>query len=276
MAFPVLVVDRDAALEKCPQCRGIERFGELGVIQRFGLVEQEPAIAIGAGDQRIARLGGQRQGPLERFAAVEQQAQRFPVEPLQDEHLRPAEQSGVEGEAGILGRRAHQRHRPAFDERQEAILLRTVEAVNLVHEQQRALAGLRSLVGSREGFLEIGHAAEHGADAFEAHAHAVGQQPCDGGLARTRRAPQDHARQAPGGDHPADRALGTGQVILSDHFAERGGPQAIGQRGILARRIRRCTVREVFGKEIGHWSADIGCSPENCRGDLHGVVKDIS
>ncbi|KKM84610.1 hypothetical protein LCGC14_1297350, partial [marine sediment metagenome] len=50
-----------------------------------------------------------------------------------------AEQSGREREAGVLGGGAHQRHRAALDDGQEAVLLRAVEAVDLVHEQQGAL-----------------------------------------------------------------------------------------------------------------------------------------
>ncbi|WP_409035240.1 replication-associated recombination protein A, partial [Novosphingobium sp.] len=47
---------------------------------------------------------------------------------------------GVEREAGVLGGRADQRYSAAFNERQKAILLGAVEAVDLVHEQQRAPA----------------------------------------------------------------------------------------------------------------------------------------
>ena len=93
-------------------------------------------------------------GPFERLGPVEQLAERGGVEPVEDQHLRAAEQRGVEFEAGVLGRRADQRDRAALDEGQEAVLLRAVEAVDLVHEQQRALARpARALSASAKAFL---------------------------------------------------------------------------------------------------------------------------
>ncbi|GAA3269548.1 hypothetical protein GCM10020258_42320 [Sphingomonas yabuuchiae] len=59
---------------------------------------------------------------------------------MEDQYLRPAQKGGVEFEGGILRRRADQRDRAILDKGQEAVLLRTVEAVDLVHEQQCPLA----------------------------------------------------------------------------------------------------------------------------------------
>ena len=95
------------------------------------------------------------------------------VEPLQYQHLRAAEQRCVECEAGIFGGRADQCNGAAFDERQEAVLLRAVETVNLVHKQQRALARLGGLVCGDESLLQIGNTAKDRTDAFEAHTDAV-------------------------------------------------------------------------------------------------------
>ena len=38
--------------------RRIERLGDLRRVKRFGLVEQKPAVAIGRGDQSLARRSG--------------------------------------------------------------------------------------------------------------------------------------------------------------------------------------------------------------------------
>ena len=73
MALAVLVVDRDAALQQRGQAGGIERLVEVDVEQGLGLVEQEAAVAVGAGDQRVARFGGQRQRPADhRLGALDQ------------------------------------------------------------------------------------------------------------------------------------------------------------------------------------------------------------
>ena len=243
MAFAVLVVDCYAPLEERTQPRRVERFADLRVVKRLRLVEQEPPIAIGAGNERVFRFGSERQRAFERFCTVEQLAQSIVIEPLQDQDLRAAEQCRIERKAGIFRGRADQRHRAAFDERQEAVLLRTVEAVDLVHEQQRTLSRFGRLVGGSEGLLEIGDSAEHRADAFEAHADTVREQSCDSRFARAGRPPQDHARQAARSDHPADCAFGAGQVFLPDDVLQRRRPQPVGEWSVFARRIRGLRLR---------------------------------
>ena len=59
MALAVLVIDRDAALEQRGEAGRIERRGEVHREERLGLVEQEAAVAVGAGDQRVAGIGGE-------------------------------------------------------------------------------------------------------------------------------------------------------------------------------------------------------------------------
>ena len=54
--------------------------------------------------------------------------------------LAPREQGRVDLEVRVLGRRADQRHRPLLDRRQERVLLRLVEPVDLVQEEDRPLA----------------------------------------------------------------------------------------------------------------------------------------
>jgi hypothetical protein len=106
-----------------------------------------------------SRGRGEGQGEAGLFLGAAQQfAQGGRIEPVQDQHLRPAEQRGVEREAGVFGGGADQRDRAVFHHGQEAILLRAVEAVDLVHEQQGAPPGQRHGFGLGEDFLEIGHA----------------------------------------------------------------------------------------------------------------------
>lgn len=135
MPFAILVVDRDAALEEGRQPGGIEWCFELHREQGLGLIEQETAVAVRARHQRVARLGCQRKGTFhQRLGAVEQLGERLMVEPVQDQHLCAAQQRGVELERGVLRRGADQRDRPVLDIGQEAVLLGTVEAVDLVDE----------------------------------------------------------------------------------------------------------------------------------------------
>jgi hypothetical protein len=54
-------------------------------------------------------------------------------------HLRPRDQGAVHREERIFGRGTDEDHPTTLDGRQERILLRLVEAVNLVDEEKSAL-----------------------------------------------------------------------------------------------------------------------------------------
>src|SRR4029079_2989814 len=61
MTFPVLVVDGDAELQEACKAGRIERLLQPDVEQGLGLIEKEPAVAVGTCDQRIAGVRRQRQ-----------------------------------------------------------------------------------------------------------------------------------------------------------------------------------------------------------------------
>ena len=126
MPLAVLVVNRHAALQELAEFRRAERFGDSRGVERFGLIEQEAPVAIGACDQRLARLGSEGEGAFQLLGLFEQPGEGRGIESVQDQHLRAAQKRGVEFEAGVLGGRADQCHHPAFDEGQKAILLRAV------------------------------------------------------------------------------------------------------------------------------------------------------
>ena len=240
MPLAVFVIHRHAPLQELSEGGGIKRFPDPGVIERFRRIEQEAPIAIGTGNKGIAGFRCQGQGAFQFLCPVQQLTQRRVVQPLEDQHLCPAEQCGIKCEAGVLRRRAHQRHCAAFHKGQEAILLGAVETVDFVHKQQGALARLCRPVCRGEGFFEVGHPAEYSRDAFKPHAHAIGQQAGDRGLSRARRPPQDHAGQTARRDHAAYRSLWPGQMILPDHLIERGRAQPVCQRRIGTHYIWGC------------------------------------
>ena len=76
-----------------------------------------------------------------------------------------ADQRAVDGEERVLRRRADQDHDAFFDVGQQHVLLRLVEAVDLVDEQQRLVAGGRQpIAGLVEHLAQFLHAAGHGAE----------------------------------------------------------------------------------------------------------------
>jgi hypothetical protein len=104
----------------------------------------------------------------------------------------------------------------------------------------------------RENLFQIGNSGKDSADRDEPKSNGIGEQTRNAGLASTRRSPQDHRRQAAGSDHPRDRSLGPGQMLLSNDLLQRNRPQAVGER-----RIRRCAIAgwsggQLVGEQIGH------------------------
>src|SRR3546814_18470690 len=69
--------------------------------------------------------------------------------------------------------------------------------VNLIDEEQGALARRRHLLGIGEGLSEIGDAREDRRQRCEAHTHGFGEQPRDRRLAGARRPPEYDRRQLP-------------------------------------------------------------------------------
>ena len=69
--------------------------------------------------------------------------ERVMVEPTQDQHLATRQQGRVDLEARILGRCADESDGAVLHIREEAVLLRPIEAMDLVHEKQRLLPRFR-------------------------------------------------------------------------------------------------------------------------------------
>ncbi len=241
-------------MEERREAGGVERLRQVDRKQGLRLVDQEAAVAVGGRDERVPGLGGERQRPPDQlFGAVEQLAQGRAVEPVQDQHLRPRQQGGVELERGILGGGADEDDGAVLDIGQEAVLLGAVEAVDLVHEQQGLSSHLHMLARFGEHLLEIRDAREDGRDGDEAHADGVGEQPGDRRLAGSGRPPQHHRGELARRHHPPDRAFRPGEMVLPHHLVERARPQTVGERRTVRRRGGgRRRRRRIAGEQIGH------------------------
>src|SRR5438309_3793163 len=95
-------------------------------------------------ERRLVGLKGQM---AETALPITQRALQQAVEILlaqrtQLENLRAGHQRRVDEEKWIMRRRSDQPHRAAFDIRQQNILLRLVEAMNLIDEKNRRLASV--------------------------------------------------------------------------------------------------------------------------------------
>jgi hypothetical protein len=131
-------------------------------------------VASGTGDDVLERLGldGEVHSPepaLVAQGALHDRLQRIVVECLEPEQDAPRHQRGVHLEGRVLGRGADQHHPPVLDRGEERVLLRLVEAMNLVEEQHRPVAPLREPVARRGNHLAyVGNARGHGRHRLEA------------------------------------------------------------------------------------------------------------
>ncbi len=225
--------------------RGVLGVGGLG--GEFEDVQRRARVASGrAGDQQgqLVRNGHvqHRRAPLhdDGDLLVRQRFERV--------ELHPRHQRRVDLEVRVLGRGADQRHQPFLDRRQERVLLRLVEAVDLVEEQDRALPmGSEALAGACEHCAHLGHRGRDRRKLFERGAGPRGHDPRQRRLATSGR-PVEHHRADPVllDREPERRALAE-HVSLADEFLERGRARALGERCRSGHPLVGCV-----GEQIGH------------------------
>ena len=184
----------------------------------------QPALGVGQG---AAQHTGHRDG-LERF---------------QPEQVAAAEQRRVHVETGVVRRRADQPHRALLDVGQEQVLLRFVEAVQLVDEEHGR--GLGPAARRRENFAELGDVGHAGVDAHEPAFRLAGDDLGEARLAAARRAVEEQAAEAVAGNQPGQQVTRLQDVLLPDDLAERPGPHPRRER-----LVRRGFARPVkpFGR----------------------------
>jgi hypothetical protein len=112
---------------------------------------------------------------------------------------------------------------------------------------KRWISSTNSRARLGEHLLEVSDAGEDRRDGDEAHAHGVGEQPGDGGLAGAGRPPQDHRGELARRHLSGDRAVGPGQLLLADHLVELLRAQPVGERRIVARRLGGRVLMEKIG-----------------------------
>lgn len=137
MALLRLVVQRGPLLDVVGEPGGVQGgFGVREGLELFGHVEEVAAVAVRHGDQGAAGVVVQGQMVAgELFGAVEECGQCGFVEAFEDEDLGAGEEGAVEFEARVLCGGADQGDGAVLDVGQEAVLLGTVEAVDLVDKQ---------------------------------------------------------------------------------------------------------------------------------------------
>ena len=90
------------------------------------------------------------------LGAAQQGLEVVVTEAAQDEDLGARQQRADQLEGRVLGRGADEDHGAVLDNGQKGVLLGAVEAVNLVDEEQGAVAHLAALSGRVEHLAQIG------------------------------------------------------------------------------------------------------------------------
>ena len=78
------------------------------------------------------------------------------------------------------------------------------------------------------------------------------------------RPPQDHRRQFARRDHPPDRAVGAGQMLLPDDLVEALAAAAGRRAAHSARRRPAGACNVLVGEQVGHRASLIASAAKNC------------
>ena len=208
-------------------------------------VEDHAGVAIGLVDEMLdgvvvglTALPGER--PAHQLPKV------IGSQRVQTEQARAAHERRVDLEERVLGRGADQDERAVLDRREQRILLRLVEAVDLVEEQDRPLSLLgQAPAGPVDDFAYVFHARRHGRERDERLLAALGDQPGERRLPRPRRPPQDDRGQPVGLDQGAQRGALAQQVVLAHHLVERAGAQPGRQRRLPGQAFLQGGIEEL-------------------------------
>ena len=166
---------------------------------------------------------------------------------LEAPDAHPRQQRGIHLEVRVLGRRPDQRDRAVLDVRQQRVLLRLVEPMDLVEEQD----GARAVQG--EPFLGLG---DRRADIGDAgHDRATS----------SRTPPRSRPRATGRGSSCRSRAVPTAAATRDGRGRSPGGAARARRRGAPVRRTRRGVrgrIRAASGwRSGGGWKSASGRAP---------------
>ena len=143
-------------------------------------------------------------------------------ERLELENLRARDQRAVDVEERIVRRRADEAHRAALHIRQQHILLRLVEAVDFVDEQDRLRAAvLQPIRRRRDHAPHVGDVALHAAQPLKPRLRALRDDLRQRRLPRPRRAEKDDRGDAVRLDRAPQQFARAEDVLLPGVFLER-------------------------------------------------------
>ena len=183
-------------------------------------VEGVPRVAARPVRDQLDHLVGDLRAELVGPAAHDQRQLRV-GERLELVDLRPRQKRGVDLEVRVLGRRPDQRQDPLLDRGQERVLLRLVEAVDLVEEQDRPLrVRPEPLPRARDHLAHLGDRRRHGRELLEVGAGRVRDHARERRLPAPGRPVEDRRADAVLGDREPQGRLLAEDLLLADEVVE--------------------------------------------------------
>ena len=183
---------------------------------------------------------------------LEQQDDLFFGQRLENVNPAAGEQRRYDLEGGIFRGRADQADVALLHVRQESILLRLIEAVNLVDENDGARAVLPRPLGVGHHLLDFLDPSEDGGELDELRLGHVRDDLRQRGFARARRAPENQRARIVALDLRVQRLARSDEVLLPDKFVQRARTHAIRQRtGAIAGVLRaRSCLEQAHGTQF--------------------------
>ena len=212
--------------------------GRRGEDADFEGVQAFAGVAVGELGEVGARVGVDLHFVIAEAAllvgegAIDQLFELFDLERLELKNLGARNQRAVYVEKRVVGRGADQTQISALHIRQENVLLRLVEVMNFVDEQNRFLAGCsKPIRGSRHYPPHLRDVAFHSAEALEFRAGHVRDDLRERRFTGAGRAGQDDGRQPIGLNRAAQKFSRREDVFLPDKFFKGARAHAGSERG---------------------------------------------
>ena len=197
------------------------------------------------------RVGGDRPA-LDRERPLDQRRQVVVTERVEPEHRRPADERGVDLEERVLRGRPDEGEHALLDRGQQGVLLRLVEPMDLIEEEDGAPPLLRHPgAGPVDDLPHVAHPRRHRRQGDELTVGLRRHHPGQRRLARARRTPEDDRRQAVGLDERPQRRARPDQVRLADDLVEGAGSHPRRQRRLLGEPLAQRGFDRVVGRRPG-------------------------
>jgi hypothetical protein len=187
------VLDESAVDAAHLRCRAAVAICSMRLSRRRASPSARPIRRARASSSKV------RSGQRLPAGAFESCAHLLGRERLQHVHRSAREQRRIDFERRVFGRRADKGQQPAFDVGQESVLLRLVEAMHFIDEENRApaTAGARHF-GACHRLTNVLDPREDRREGDEIGVERRPPSAAPGSSCRPRRAPEDHAVQLPG------------------------------------------------------------------------------